>query len=365
MGHVYEIFGYPVVDAQAAAEETRRAAWCPFMDGHCDGGGNRHLSSIDLDDDPQLAGYFEDANGLDRVPAGICSIRPDADSNPWIVCPRRLLVLGRQAAGQRRCQVEIERLVVDLFGYPAGTRLGVWPEVKLKGMDPSFPDSKRFDYTFDYLLMPLGDLHRKEAPALEWKRSDLWERAGYLVEDHVVRDAPIGRPGVIEIMTSSTSGGNKSKGTTIPSAFRRSLLEGEPAQGPGINYRQVWARMVSQLIVKSEMATAWGGSALWVLQDVLANYISATTALDLAPLKSDQMDEVNILSLSYGDDANSSEGVVELPDCQLYAGPIAGADSSLDDYGFLDIIRAGAKPSHLELLAALLRRPPANEILVS
>ncbi len=236
----------------------------------------------------------------------------------------------------------------------------------MKGNDPSFADSKRFDYTLDYLLMPLGRLRRDEAPSLEWERRDVWEKAGYFVEDDVVLDAPTGRPAVVEIMTSSTSGGNKATGTTIPNAFRRSLLDQESALGPGINYRQVWARMVSQLIVKSEMAITWGGSALWVLQDVLADYISATTALDLAPLRSEQMSEVNILSLSYGDDAHSSSGVVELPDFQLYAGAVAGAEGTLqEDYGFLDIIRAGAKPNRDQLLTALLRRPPANEILVS
>jgi hypothetical protein len=366
MGRVYEVFGYPAVDERAAAEDVRRAARCPFMDGPCDGGGNRHLSSIDLDSDPEMEEYFEGSVVLGRVPAGVCSIRPSPRSDPWIVCPRRLLVLGRQAAGKRRCQVDIERLVVDLFEYPSGTRLGVWPEVKLKGKDSTGLDPKRFDYTFDYVLMPLGDLHREEAPNLGWGRSDLWEKAGYLVEQGVVRDAPTGRPAVIEIMTSSTSGGNKDRGTTIPEAFRRTLLEGEPAEGPGINYRQVWARMVSQLIVKSEMAASWGGAALWVLQDVLANYISATTALDLARLKGGKLSEVNILSLSYGKEGRSAEGVIELPDYDLYAGPIAGAEgSSEDEYGFLDIVRAGVKPSRYDLLTALLRHPPVNEILVS
>lgn len=366
MGQVYEVFGYPAVDEQAEAEEVRRAAWCPFMDGPCDGGGNRHLSNVNLAADPELSEYFKDAPDLDQVPAGICSIRPNAAADPWIVCPRRLLVLGRQAAGERRRQVEIERLVIDLFEYPPGTRLGIWPEVKLKGRDPSGIDPKRFDYTFDYVLMPLGDLRPEEAPSLDWGRSHLWERAGYPVEQGVLRDAPAGRPAIIEIMTSSTSGGNKSRGTTIPSAFRRTLLDGAPAEGPGINYRQVWARMASQLIVKSEMAASWGGSALWVLQDVLADYISATTALDLSKLRAKKLGEVNILSLAYGEDAYSSEGVIELPDYDLYAGPVTGAEAGAeDDFGFLDIVRAGVKPTRYDLLNALLRRPPTNEILVS
>jgi hypothetical protein len=365
MGRVFEVFGYPAVDEQATAERSRRTVHCPFMNGQCDGGGNRHLSNLKLSNHPELEEYFEES-GLEQVPAGICSIRPAAGSDPWIVCPRRLLVLGRQAAGERRCQKEIERLVVDLFEYKPGTRLGVWPEVKLKGKDPLGTDSKKFDYTFDYVLMPLGEVSPTDAPNLDWKHSELWERAGYPIRGGVIQDAPVGSPAVIEIMTSSTSGGNKTKGTTIPSAFRQAILEGKPAQGPGINYRQVWARMVSQLFVKSEMAVAWGGKTLWVLQDVLADYISSTTALDLSKLRADRLDEVNILALSYGGQGHEQEGVIELPGHQLYAGPVAGAEGSLQgEYGFLDIVRAGIKPQRHDLLAALLRRPPVNEILVT
>ncbi|HEU5062912.1 MAG TPA: hypothetical protein VFT79_07145 [Solirubrobacterales bacterium] len=366
MGKVFEVFGYPAVDEKPAAEESRRGANCPFMDGPCDGGGNRHLSNLDLAADPELEEYFEWAPSPDHVPAGICSIRPSIASDPWIVCPRRLLVLGRQAAGERRCQVEIERLVVELFEYAPGTRLGVWPEVKLKGKDPLGQGERRFDQTFDYILMPLGDLDRKAAPGLDWKNAEAWERAGYRVEADTIHDAPVGAPAVLEIMTSSTSGGNKEKGTTIPMAFRRTIIDGHPAEGPGINYRQVWARMASQLVVKSEIAVEWGGAALWVLQDVLARYISDTTGLDLAPLQSNRLGEVNILSLSYGGQGHEAEGVIELADPVLYAGPIAGAEGSLEHgYGFLDIVRAGVKPSRHHLLSALLRRPPANEILVS
>jgi len=44
-------------------------------------------------------------------------------------------------------------------------------------------------------------------------------------------------------------------------AFEDAVL-GKPHQGPGINYRQVWARMVSQLVVKSEVGLAWGGKTI-------------------------------------------------------------------------------------------------------
>jgi hypothetical protein len=333
------------------------------MDEACDGGGNRHLSDVDLRADPPLKDCFD---GLDVVPAGVCSLRPTPDSDPWIVCPRRLLVMGRAAAGKRRRQVDIERVTIDLFEYAPGTRLGVWPELKLKVNEATDEAPKRFDYTFDYVLMPLGDLRREDEPDLDWERSRHWQKAGYEVDLEVIRDAPVGRPAIIEIMTSSTSGGNKRTGTTIPKSFRQAILDGAYAVGPGINYRQVWARMASQLIVKSEVAAAWGGAALWVIQDVLADYISDTTALDLTKSKSEKLSEINILSLSYGSDAHREDGVIELPDCQLYAGPIAGPEvSGQDKYGFLDIVRAGVKPRRSDLVGALLKRRPINEILVS
>lgn len=365
MGSVFEIFGYPAVDEQAAAERSRRTAHCPFMAGPCDGGGNRYLSDLDLTKDPDLEEYFEELHGQERVSAGVCSLCPRAGSDPWIVCPRRLLVLGREAAGERRCQSEIEKLVIDLFEYEPGTRLGIWPEVKLKGKEPSLGREREFDLIFDYVLAPLGDLDRESAPNLDWKHSYLWERAGYKVDGGAVRGAPLGPPAVLEIMTSSTSGGDKKKETTIPKAFRNTILSGSPAKGPGVNRRQVWARMASQLIVKSEIAASWGGKTLWVLQDVLADYISSTTGLDLARLRADRLAEVNILSLSYAGRGQDGEGVIELSDAVLYAGSIGEKGALGQDHGFLDIVRAGAKPSHHHLLTALLRRPPVNEILVT
>lgn len=67
---------------------------------------------------------------------------------------------------------------------------------------------------------------------------------------------------VIEAMTCSTSGGNKEKGTDMQSAFRTAtlaangILDSGVVESPGVNLRQVWARMASQLIAKSEAAIA-------------------------------------------------------------------------------------------------------------
>ena len=258
----------------------------------------------------------------------------------------------------------MEKLTLDLLEYPSGTRLGVWPEVKVKTDVMVKGAQKSFDYTFDYVLMPLEDRPVTDFRDCDVTPADL-QAAGWKVEgrghNQAVADAPDGKPTVIEIMTSSTSGGNKAKGTTIPMAFRRSLLEGKAAEGPGINYRQVWARMVSQLIVKSEVALGWGGQAIWVVQDVLARYISQTTALDLEDYVSDRLDEVNMLSFSYGDAYKSPAGVIELPDRRLFAGPIAGGQSP-EGGGFQDIVRVAAVPPREALIRALLKRPPTNEV---
>lgn len=69
---------------------------------------------------------------------------------------------------------------------------------------------------------------------------------------YFLEEFPVGPPLVIEVMTSSTSGGNKAKSTTIQQAFKKAIRR-EQHQAPGINYRQIWARMVSQLIVKSQI----------------------------------------------------------------------------------------------------------------
>ena len=91
-------------------------------------------------------------------------------------------------------------------------------------------------------------------------------------------------------------------------------LRPSSGRAPGVNTRQVWARMASQLVVKSEIANAWGGCAIWVVQDALMNYIDTRTGLRLAGLRSPewQRGEVNVISASL-DDPN---------DLNLYAGPV-------------------------------------------
>ena len=136
--------------------------------------------------------------------------------------------------------------------------------------------------------------------------------------DYVLRsgDRP---PVVVEIMTASTSGGNRAKRTDIQNAFCDAVLYAmgqvpEQRQSPGVNVRQVWARMASQLVVKSQIVNHWGGHAIWVVQDALTKYIEETTGARLHELKRTdwQLGEVNVLAASIDNPS----------DLTLYAGPV-------------------------------------------
>lgn len=348
------------------------------MGSDCDGGGNRYLSSITVRGNPSLEAFF---GNREKVCAGVCSLQLAKNTPPWIVCPRRLLVLGREAVGTRVYQKKTEEQSLKLLGYESGTRLGVWSEVKIKYEEDVEGVRKTFDYTFDYVLMPLARLYQTDIEQItgkSWEKlQPLFKRGGYTIstqgENFCVEDCPVGIPSIIEIMTSSTSGGNKDKGTTISAAFR-DAIEGRPYRGPGINYRQVWARMVSQLIVKSEVALAWKGKAIWVVQDTLVDYISKSTALNIRKLSTKQTSEINLLSFSYGEAFRNPQSVIELSNGQLFAGLITAdkpeeliaqeaSEAPVTTQSFHDIIRAPLRPSLARLIETLAQRKPRNEVI--
>lgn len=220
---------------------------------------------------------------------------------------------------------------------------------------------KSFDYTFDYILMPL----RKVSESVAIKESGMSKReleSTFRKNGFSYDQFPIGDPMIVEIMTSSTSGGNKKDRTTVANAFEDAIL-GKPHKAPGINYRQVWARMVSQLIVKSEVATAWNGVTYWLLQDALINYISVSTALNLKIFKSDKINDVNIVGLSYGKNHSNKTGLIGLDDIVLYSGPIANnADRSKSS--FSDMIRTPISPPKTALISLLLRKPMEGAVVL-
>ncbi len=367
---VFETYGYPVGDEGAEAQANRRAARCPFTGRSCDAGGNRQPWFIKVAGNPELESFFDGPR--DKAGIGVCSIQESDGGSPWIVCPRRLLALGREKTGGQVYQRETERQVLRLLDYEPGTRLGVWSEVRILHDGMVDGVSKRFQYIFDYLVMPLG---RRSGSEIESVTGVPWQqmkrafvKGGYEMNldggEEVVEAAPIGNPGIIEIMTSSTSGGG------IQTAFANALL-GKPHAAPTINRRQVWSRMVSQLIPKSEAALNWGGKTIWVVQDRLIDYISSSTRLDVRRFLADHSSEVNLLSFSYGlGEEEERPGVLDLTDEKLYAGLIdpdetnSIADVEGSELGFQDIIRSPINPPIGSLLRTLAGRKPKNETVV-
>lgn len=164
---------------------------------------------------------------------------------------------------------------------------------------------------------------------------------------------------IVEVMSSSTSGGNKTDRTQIGMAFEDAILRGDKHKGPGINYRQVWARMASHLIVKSQVGVAWGAKTIWILQDVLADYISATTGMDLEAYIAQRANEVNMLALGYGDVPRKHEsGALVLGDTRFYSGPIS--TDTRGRAGFVDIVKVGFVPPVQRLWRALFRKKPSG-----
>ena len=246
------------------------------MNAQCDGGGNRDMARWRAHEQP-LSPFFDASvgkNGGGWIPCGVCSV--ELDGRAWAICPRRLLTFGSGSLSS--VQRAIAERIVNLAGFTSGETVNVWSEITLRD------NSAGVNYRLDYVLQG---------------------------ED--------GRPCIVEVMTASTSGGNKAQGTDIQSAFCNAVLFAEgnrPNKGssPGVNIRQVWARMASQLIVKSQIANAWDGLTVWVIQDQLANYMNTRTGLRLDELESPSWErgEVNVLSANINDAS----------DLRLYSGPI-------------------------------------------
>lgn len=305
---VHELFGYPLDDKSAKAKQSRRKAMCPFMGKRCDGGGNRDMVRVSLRDSAVFRSHFDNVG--DRVDCGICSIVQN--KREWVICPRRILCFSNsewQAAAMDR--------TLRLSGWKPPQQLAVWREVRVRAGE----GEQRFNYAFDYIVRRLN-----------------------------AKGVPTGGPLVVEIMTCSTSGGKVSEGTDIKTAFCKAVT-GDSHKAPGVNHRQVWARMASQLIVKSEAGLQWGGRTVWVIQDALADYIAESTGLRLSKMRAKRPGEVNLLAFRYDE---KKSGPRQLAQADFFAGPISSNGNGKPC--FLDIIRAPFVPDFGKLEEALESR---------
>lgn len=141
----------------------------------------------------------------------------------------------------------------------SGKAYRAWSEVKMKIETTNDDDeAKSFDYTFDYILAGSGRKRLSEVAKLigkgERSALSIAQANGYTIAmrdgEQWIDDFPADPIIIIEIMSSSTSGGDKSKRTQVAMACEDAIIDPANHNDPGINYRQVWARMVSQLIVK-------------------------------------------------------------------------------------------------------------------
>lgn len=365
MSKIFELFGYRLDCWNDEAATNRERAWCPFMDAECDGGGNRYLSAIDLKRNSKLRQFFP---GKDIVQSGVCSLRLREGEHPWIVCPRRLLSLKARALTGYQSHVRAE--LAKRSELEPGKAYRAWSEVKMKIETTNDDDeAKSFDYTFDYIIADSAPKKISEVATLigNTVRSTVTIAVnnGYTIarrnDEYWIEDFPADPIIIIEIMTSSTSGGDKNKRTQIAMACEDAVIDPTNHNGPGINYRQVWARMVSQLIVKSQVGLSWGGKTIWLLQDVLANYISSTTALDLSRYIAEHPNEVNILAFGYGNvDGSDVEHIIRLKDSKFYSGPIAESSGKYQVKGFVEIVKIGAPPDKKYLWRSLFKKSPCG-----
>jgi len=315
---VAELYGQPLEESGMDLDICRRA-WCPFTESVCDGGGNRDMARVEARD-PTLGHLFAQSLGRQTdgwLPCGVCSVRA-GHGNVWAICPHRLFSFGPEGVTDKH--YALARKIFRLAGFQPGEQVSIWSEITLREKGQA---GKSFSYRLDYVL----------------RGTD-----------------PNAAPVIVEVMTCSTSGGNRAAGTDIKSAFKRAVLFAHtPAKDdvrcPGVNTRQVWARMASQLVAKSEAANSWGGRTIWIVQDLLAEYIRTQTALPLDDLISRDWtpNEVNMVVANL-------DGPLA-----LYAGPIRS--KSDDRKCWLEILGTPHLPSLEAMTRKLNEKPPHATML--
>lgn len=362
MPTIFDLFGYPLDDRSEEAEKTRRARRCPFMDAECDGGGNRYQTKIKLTSAEPLASYFNE--GIKEVVPGVCSLMAGADV--WVVCPRRLFAALHTSNGMppvNRALQSYERNLLLKAGVPQGINVGIWAEVVIKQKI----DDADINYHFDYIVAPLIELTITQAlNSLGVEAADIAAESNSCVKSAKITgyfskgqtdlaNVPILMPDmtnlfILEVMTASTSGSDTENETDMRNAFRNALLFNEHTS-PGINKRQVWGRMVTQLFAKTALADEWGGRAVWILQDELLRNIELTTRLNTKSVAEASSHNINVIVMHYDVQTDGSRRM-------SFKSSIEG-DAGINFDGndtFTDILLPKFAPNKTELLKAILRR---------
>lgn len=362
MPTIYDLFGYPLDDRSEVVENIRKARQCPYMDATCDGGGNRYQTEIKLTPTEPLTEFFNP--NITEVVPGVCSIMAGKDI--WVVCPRRLLAMRYGGEGlppvNYRLQV-YERDLLISAGLPIGVDIGIWSEVNLKQR----VDDANINYHFDYIAAPLvkvsleEELRNQNFTDIQIKSElkglvEAAKKSGYYLKGQrnpasvplLLPD--ITHPYILEVMTASTSGSDSENSTDMRSAFRNAILLNDHTS-PGINKRQVWGRMVTQLFAKTALALQWGGRTVWIIQDELLRNIELTTRLRTDSITDNPHQNINLVVMHY---EASQDGRRKMSFKTTLKG-----DAGINFDGnntFTDILLPKAAPNKIELLKAILRR---------
>lgn len=363
MPTIFDLFGFPIDDRSKQAETTRKSRQCPFMKDICDGGGNRFQTEIILTPAEPLTEYFN--SDIDRVVPGVCSILAGKDI--WVVCPRRLLAARHTGQGLPSINQALQLYERDLLvsaGLPKGIRIGLWSEVALK----QHVDDADINYHFDYIAAPLVEktleqLLRElsltpEQIIVELKSmTDVAKKNGYYPKgvrnpsDVSILLPDMTTPYILEVMTASTSGSDTKNKTDMRNAFRNAILYNSHTS-PGINKRQVWGRMVTQLFAKTALAKQWDGRTVWIIQDELLRNIELTTRLKTETIADNTQHNISLVVMHYEVSPEDSKRRMSF---KVRIDGDAGIDFNGNNT-FTDILLPKTAPPKIELLRAILRR---------
>ena len=256
-------------------------------------------------------------------------------------------------------------------GFPTGVDIGVWAEVSLKLKEEGINEEGDADtnYHFDYVATPLKQSTLREEAAFYGltQAGDIqalveMARVGGLMERRAQNplDIPLMLPDltspfILEVMTASTSGSNTARGTDIRGAFRNAIL-GDAHEAPGINKRQVWGRMVTQLFAKTALASFWNGKSVWIVQDELLRNIELTTRLKTVTTTAHATNNINLVVMHYEPLASRQPHNTprKVAFKAIHEGN-AGVNFS-GNHTYTDILLPGQLPEKVELLKAILRR---------